>query len=33
MSTRMSLGGDGVGMTDTVLFDQSGVFGRALQTL
>jgi hypothetical protein len=33
MSSRMSLNGDGIGMTDTVLFDERGAFGRALQTL
>jgi hypothetical protein len=33
MSSRTTLGADGIGMTDTVLFDAEGACGRALQTL
>ena len=33
MSSRTTLGAEGIGMTDTVLFDAEGVCGRALQTL
>jgi hypothetical protein len=33
MSSRTTLGADGIGTTDTVLFDEDGAYGRALQTL
>jgi hypothetical protein len=33
MSSRTTLGADGIGTTDTVLFDEDGPCGRALQTL
>jgi len=33
MSARTTLGADGIGTTDTVLFDGAGACGRALQTL
>ena len=33
MSARTTLGADGIGTTDTVLFDSEGACGRALQTL
>jgi len=33
MSSRTTMSGDGIGITDTVLFDTAGAFGRALQTL
>jgi hypothetical protein len=33
MSSRTTLGADGIGTTDTVLFDAHGACGRALQTL
>jgi hypothetical protein len=33
MSARTTLGADGIGTTDTVLFDIHGACGRALQTL
>jgi hypothetical protein len=33
MASQTTLGTDGIGMTDTILFDEHGAFGRALQTL
>jgi len=33
MDARTTLATDGVGSTDTTLFDAAGPFGRALQTL
>jgi Thioesterase-like superfamily len=33
MSSRTTLGADGIGMTNTLLFDAAGVLGHALQTL
>lgn len=33
MAARTSLGADGIGVTETQLFDPHGAFGRALQTL
>ena len=33
LSSRSTIGSDGIGSTETVLFDADGVFGRALQTL
>jgi hypothetical protein len=33
MASQTTLGTDGVGMTDTILFDEHGAFGRSLQTL
>jgi acyl-CoA thioesterase superfamily protein/acyl-Coa thioesterase superfamily protein len=33
MSAETILGTDGIGATDTILFDAEGAFGRALQTL
>jgi hypothetical protein len=33
LAARTTLGSDGIGTTDTVLFDADGAFGRALQTL
>ena len=33
MSSRTTVGADGIGMTETVLFDAEGACGRALQTL
>jgi len=33
MSSETTMGGDGIGTTDTILFDAGGAFGRALQTL
>jgi hypothetical protein len=33
MSARTSMTADGIGLTDTILFDSGGAFGRALQTL
>ena len=33
MTSRTTLGSEGIGMTDTILFDEQGAFGRALQTL
>ena len=33
MASRTVLGTDGIGMTDTQLFDAQGAIGRALQTL
>ena len=33
MSARTTLNPDGIGLTETLLFDTRGVFGRALQTL
>ena len=33
MSTKTTLNPDGIGITETVLFDEQGAFGRALQTL
>jgi len=33
MSAKTTLNPDGIGITDTILFDDQGVFGRALQTL
>lgn len=33
MDARTTIGTDGVGMSETTLFDAGGVFGRALQTL
>lgn len=33
MSASTSVHGDGIGITETLLFDERGAFGRALQTL
>src|SRR4029453_19336222 len=33
MASQTTLGTDGIGMTDTILFDEHGAFGRSLQTL
>jgi hypothetical protein len=33
MASQTILGTDGIGMTDTILFDEHGAFGRSLQTL
>ena len=33
MSAQTTLGTDGIGVTETILFDAEGAFGRALQTL
>jgi hypothetical protein len=33
MAARTVLGSDGIGMTDSTLFDAEGAFGRAVQTL
>ena len=33
MASRTTVSGDGIGITETVLFDAAGAFGRALQTL
>ena len=33
MSSKTTLDPDGIGITETVLFDDQGAFGRALQTL
>jgi len=33
MSAKTTLNPDGIGITETVLFDEQGAFGRALQTL
>jgi hypothetical protein len=33
MSAKTTIGSDGIGITETVLFDADGAFGRALQTL
>jgi len=33
MASRTTMGGDGVGITETILFDARGAFGRGLQTL
>ncbi len=33
MAARTTIGTDGIGITETILFDGGGAFGRALQTL
>jgi len=33
MSAKTTIGTDGIGATETILFDVDGAFGRALQTL
>lgn len=33
MDARTTIGAEGIGVTDTTLFDAAGAFGRALQTL
>jgi hypothetical protein len=33
MSAATTIGTDGIGFTDTILFDARGLIGRALQTL
>jgi hypothetical protein len=33
MASQTTIGTDGIGMTDTILFDEHGAFGRSLQTL
>ncbi len=33
LDARTAMGNEGIGCTDTLLFDEAGVFGRALQTL